>query len=604
MEEQNRAELTEAAEEEAARSDEAIFAALEKSKRRKRRRKIFTVLLLIVIAAAALSAAVLHFRRRVDAAVAEEIEEALSYTVDYGSISTRVTASGTISDVDTEELTVPEGVEIDEVLAEANTTVREGDLIATLDMSSVISTMADVQKQIEELDEQIASAGNDKVSASVKAGVKGRVKKIFIKKNTDVASCMYDNGALVLISLDGHMAVDIPAGELSAGDTVKVKRAEGKKLSGSVSAVLNSTATVLVTDNGPLYGEEVRVFDAAGNELGTGALYIHNAFSVTGFTGKVSGVNVKENQTVTAATTICTLKDTSYDASYNNLLKQRRELEDTLLELLSLRQDGALRAPFDGTVLTVDYKDEDDTAASSSYSSSAYAGYYSAPSASASTETSSETDGTKVVTMSRDREMSTVLSVDETDILALKVGQRAEITIESIGDDVYFGTVTEIDRTAVSSSGVTAYSATVTFDKADQMLSGMTADVIINIVGTENVLIVPAAAVHRTSATYFVYTTFDKETGVYGGMKEVVTGISNDEYIEIVSGLEQGEVVYYEEEETNPFAMMGFGGMGGMGGMGGSPGGFSGGGSGGGTRPGGGSGGFSGNGGGFGGGRP
>lgn len=389
MEEQNRAELTEAAEEEAARSDEAIFAALEKSKRRKRRRKIFTVLLLIVIAAAALSAAVLHFRRRVDAAVAEEIEEALSYTVDYGSISTRVTASGTISDVDTEELTVPEGVEIDEVLAEANTTVREGDLIATLDMSSVISTMADVQKQIEELDEQIASAGNDKVSASVKAGVKGRVKKIFIKKNTDVASCMYDNGALVLISLDGHMAVDIPAGELSAGDTVKVKRAEGKKLSGSVSAVLNGTATVLVTDNGPLYGEEVRVFDAAGNELGTGALYIHNAFSVTGFTGKVSGVNVKENQTVTAATTICTLKDTSYDASYNNLLKQRRELEDTLLELLSLRQDGALRAPFDGTVLTVDYKDEDDTAASSSYSSSAYAGYYSAPSASASTETSS-----------------------------------------------------------------------------------------------------------------------------------------------------------------------------------------------------------------------
>ena len=68
---------------------------------------------------------------------------------------------------------------------------------------------------------------------------------------------------------------------------------------------------MLVTDDGPRLGEKVTVTGAGGALLGEGELYIHNAFSVTGFTGTVSAVNVKENQAVTAATKICTLKNTS-----------------------------------------------------------------------------------------------------------------------------------------------------------------------------------------------------------------------------------------------------------------------------------------------------
>lgn len=549
--------------EEIKRSDEEIFAALEKTKKKKRRRRIITVTVITLIVLGVLAALVAHFRRRVDAAVAVETDEAIAYTVAYGSISTRVTGSGTIEDVDTEEITVPEGVEIDEVLVEAGAAIRRGDVIATLDMSTVLSTMASVQEQIEDLDSQIAEAGNDKVNTYVKAGVRGRVKKIYVEKGMDVAACMYDNGALVLISLDGYMAVDIPAGALAAGEAVTVVRDNGRELSGKVDMIVNGTATVLVTDNGPACDEEVTVLLSDGTQLGSGALYIHNAFAVTGFAGTVSGVSVRENQTVSAASTICTLKDTSYDASYNSLLRERRDLEQTLLELLALRQTGALRAPFDATVLTVDYEEDEDvsTSTASTATASMYSAFYGAAAASTpSTPVETETDGTIVVTLSRDEQMSATVSVDESDILALQVGQRAEITIESIGGDVYFGTVTEIDKTAVSALGVTSYSATVTFDKVGSMLSGMTADVTVNIVGTENVLIVPADAVHRTSAIYYVYTSYDAETGEYGGMREVTTGISNDDFIEIVSGLEAGEVIYYVEIETNPFFMMGFGG--------------------------------------------
>ena len=568
--------------EETNRRDDELFAALQKSKKRKRVRRIITVLVIIAIAAAALAAVVAHFRAKVDAAVASDNDGSLSYTVAYGSISTRVTGSGSISDVDTETVMIPDGVSVEEVLAKASTSLEKGDIIATLDMSTVLTAMASVQQQIDELDDKIAEAGSDKVASAVKAGVRGRVKKIYVSKNADVATCIYENGALALISLDGFMAAEIPAGTLVPGDEVSVRRDEGKALKGTVERVLNGTASVLVTDNGPLMDEEVTIFSGDGAELGSSRLTIHNAFSITGFTGTVASVNVKENQTVNASTTICTLKDTSYSAAYNSLLRQRRELEETLIELMTLRQNGALRAPFAGTVLSVDY-DSDSSDASTAAAAPATTGmdmfsYFtggmtSSAVTAAPAASDEDTDGVRVVTMSRDERMDAVISVDESDILALEVGQNALVTIESVGDKAYPGTVTEIDRTAVSSSGITSYSATVTFDKARGMLGGMTADVTVNITGSENVLIIPVDAVHRTRASAYVYTSYNAETGEYGGEKEITVGISNDEYTEVVSGLEEGEVIWYKQTELNPFMMMGFGGSGSYGGRGGYSGG-------------------------------
>ena len=159
------------------------------------------------------------------------------------------------------------------------------------------------------------------------------------------------------------------------------------------------------------------------------------------------------------------------------------------------------------------------------------------------------------------------ISVDEADILSLEVGQQAEVTIESVGENHFDGTVTDVDRTANSSGGVTTYSAEITFAKEKGMLSGMSADVIVNIQGDENVLIVPADAIHRTSAGAFVYTSYDEETKTFGGNMPVEVGISNDDYAEIRSGIEEGTTVYYTEKEENNFYMM----MGGPG-MNGRPG--------------------------------
>ena len=560
------------------KNDDALFEALNKAKRRKRRRRWITVLVILALVASGILYAVNVLRKRVEASIAEEGDEVLTYDASVGSISTRVSGSGTIEDVDTEKVTVPEGVEIDEVMVKSNDKLRKDDLIATLDLTSVLTTMASVQEELDELDKELASSGRDRVNTNVTAGVSGRVKKIYAAAKTDVAACMVENGALALISLDGKMAVEFENDSLAAGDKVRVERANGSVIDGSVEKRVGGLVTVLVTDNGPEVDEEVRILDENGSELGSGALTIHSVFRVTGFTGTVSQVTFGENMQVNAASILFNLTDTGYSAHYNSVLKQRKEKEKTLLELLGLYQGGALRAPFDGSILRIDYDENNKTAtaanasaASAGQTGMASYGMYSAMGSSAAAAAGTGTtagnakedeDGIVIVTMAPDVSMLVNIDVDEADILSLEIGQAAEVTIESVGENHFDGTVTDVDRTANSSGGVTTYSAEITFAKEKGMLSGMSADVIVNIQGSENVLIVPADAIHRTNAGAFVYTSYDEETKAFGGNVPVEVGISNDDFAEIRSGIEEGTTVYYtEKKEDNFYMMMGGPGM-------------------------------------------
>ena len=166
--------------------------------------------------------------------------------------------------------------------------------------------------------------------------------------------------------------------------------------------------------------------------------------------------------------------------------------------------------------------------------------------------------------------MPCTIGIDETDILALEEGQEAEVEVSSVGEDLFTGEVTAISKVADTSTGVTQYSAEVTVPRAAGMLAGMTASVDVRIEGVENAIIIPVDALHQTSTIYFVYTSYDEETQQYGGRKEVTIGMQNDDYVEILSGLELGETVYYTEQQ-DMFSF--FGGMGGMGGMSGGMGG-------------------------------
>ena len=443
-------------------------------------------------------------------------------------------------------------------MVDAGQTVRKGDLLATVDMATVMTALSSVQDQLNALDKNINTAKGEETSTQISTGISGRVKILHAKVGDDVSLCMAEHGALAVLSLDGYMAADLETDKLSKGDLVTVTREDGKVLEGKVSAAAGGTVTVLVTDNGPKYDEEVTISTTDGAQIGKAKLYINNPLGVTGFTGTISSVIAKENYLLGAGGSLFSLKNTSFTANYDTLLRERAELEEDLMELLTIYRDGALLASMDGVVSSVEF--EEDTSDTSALYTTATSG--------------TTTESTPVLTLYPNVTMTITIGIDETDILALEEGQEAEITVSSVGDDVYSGTVTEISKVADTSSGVTQYSAEVQLERSAGMLAGMTADVDIKIEGTENALIIPVDALRQTSAGSYVFTTYNEETKQYGGRVEVVAGMQNDNYAEILSGLQEGDMVYYVEQEESffPFAMMGGGMPSGMGGMGGMPG--------------------------------
>ena len=561
--------------EEQQKSGEELFDKLSQEKKQRRRKRLRRVTIIVAVIFAALVMVVSHLRKNVDARFAATQKDVQSYTVAPGTIHTLVSGSGVLEQVDEEDVTVPAGVEVDEVIAEAGDAVAKGDLLAKVDMASVVDTLSSTQDQIKTQDKKINSAKSDTASTSVTTSVGGRVKKIYAQVGDNVVSSVTENGALALLSVDGYMAVDFESDSCARGDAVTVTLSDGTAVKGTVESATLGTVTVLVTDNGPALDEQVTVADSAGKTLGTGKLYIHSPVAVTGYVGTVKSISCKENANVTAGSTLMTLSDTKTSANFDALLRQRQDLEDTLTGLLTIYRDGAVLASQDGLVTSVEY--DEDTATSA-------------------TET-------QILTLYPQKQMTVTISIDETDILSLKEGQEAQITVSSVSDDAFTGSVTSISKVADTSTGVTRYSAEVTLDREEGMLVGMTADVDVRIEGTENALIIPVDALHQNSASYYVYTGYDEAQKRYTGRTEVTIGMQNDDDVEITSGLKEGDTVYYTEADSGGFGdfMVMPGGMnGGMSsgvtvvpGMGGGNGGGPGGGNGGG-RPSGGPGGMGG----------
>ena len=542
--------------------DQALFASLQREKQRKKRRRIIVTVSIVVVLALAIFFGVRAAKKKVSDAVGSRNAPTVSEaTVTTGSISTTVSGSGMLSDADTTQIVLPKGVKLDEILVKAGETVKKGDALATVELSSVMGALSDVQAELDKLDEQLRAAAGETVQPYISTGVNGRVKIVYAQVDDDVAACMMEHNALAVLSLDGYMAADIDAGSLAAGDEVSVTVDE-QTYPGTVDKIQSGRATILITDNGPAVDAKASVLDADGNALGEGTLYIHNPLRITGYAGVVSAVNTAENRVVYAGNYLFNLRDTAYSANYESVLKDRREKEEDLMALLGMYSAGAVTAPFDGSVSSIDYSDKNtgssDGTDTDSYSDGmvyggSSSGYVSAGGSGSSDGSTAASGETQLLTLSSDTSMKLTVSVDETDILSVQNGQKAQITVSTIGDEVFSGVVTAVERSAKSSYGITSYSVEITLDKDSRMLPGMTAKALIRIEGVDNALLIPEKALRQTRDSSFVYTTYDPATGVLGGETAVIPGLTGGGMVEITEGLTEGQTVYYQEA-YDPYA--------------------------------------------------
>ena len=330
---------------------------------------MIAVSLVGVLAAGGIGGA-LYYKKSTAVKMPEGTKQAQSATAELGSISNTIVGTGNLALADAQSQTIPSGIEIEEVMVETGDQVSKGDTIAIVSKASVLKAVEETQEEIQELDDQISECQDDDDTDTIDASVDGRVKLIYAETGDDVTDVMLENGSMLVISLDGKMAVDIKAAGLDEGDNVTVTLSSGTQVTGTVADVSGSTCTVTVTDNGTTYDDEVTVTDSDGKELGTGNLYIHEPLEITGTTGTVSAVNVSENESVTSGTELLTLENSASEAQYEQLLAQREAYSATLKKLLELSKDQKIKADISGTVQSVNVSAGSSDSSSSSTSSS------------------------------------------------------------------------------------------------------------------------------------------------------------------------------------------------------------------------------------------
>ena len=306
----------------------------------------------------------------------------------------------------------------------------------------------------------------------------------------------------------------------------------------------------------------VRRMDIKSTVEATGTIRPVDSVEVSSkITARINSVLVKENDVVTAGQVVAMLDGKDYEAKrdqaqyrvtntrakYNRMsylesigAKSKSDLEDaeynydtaqsTLEEANSDASETIITAPISGVVVG-----EPKTAGTMAVQGS---------------------DNPTVIMRIADLSKKQIKAkVDETDIGNIRIGQEATFTVDAFTDKKFTARVSKISQTDVtnswdtSSSSSSASSSTsviyyyVTLDVDDPenlLLPAMTARVVINTADRNDALVVPLSTLKTDAAGSYVLVL--QEDGTQE-THYVETGIYSDEYVEILSGLSEGELV-------------------------------------------------------------
>lgn len=192
-----------------------------------------------------------------------------------------------------------------------------------------------------------------------------------------------------------------------------------------------------------------------------------------------------------------------------------------------------VRAPISGIVTALDVENGD-TVGQSSLSSGG------GGSATTGSSAGSSDSSGGVLTITDPDAFTITVALPESDISVVEIGQKATIMFDALPDLTLTGKVTSIDMAGTNNQGVVSYGVVVTPDLTDPSVkAGMTVSVDIITAVAVDVLAVPSAAVKSQGDTKYVQV-LENETPV---SVTVETGMSTDSYVEITSGLTEGQEV-------------------------------------------------------------
>ncbi|MDD3268834.1 MAG: efflux RND transporter periplasmic adaptor subunit [Syntrophomonadaceae bacterium] len=144
-----------------------------------------------------------------------------------------------------------------------------------------------------------------------------------------------------------------------------------------------------------------------------------------------------------------------------------------------------------------------------------------------------------VAVISDPKQMEIEVTIGESDISKMQLNSKVDVYVKSISENAFTGTVTSI--ASVLDANADMYPVTVTVDNSEgKIKSGMYAEVLIDTSSVQNALCIPLSAIIPSNGVNIVYTVNDENRA---NRVEVKTGINDDTYMQILSGLKAGDKV-------------------------------------------------------------
>lgn len=526
------------------------------------RRGAALLLVLALAAGAALGGKALFFDG--------EEQTPLTEQTTYGSLSTTLSGTGTTMPADSVTYTTASEAEITGVYVSAGDTVEVGDLLYTQDDSELDDQIEEYQDQITEQEnqlddyqEQLAQLQEEIAALTVTAPFAGRIIDVAVDMGDNVAAgtklaTLVDDSQMCLTQYFSYAYEDQVYVGMKAGVSVASLMLNQEGTVTDIQMVDRVTAegthcfAVTVTLDNPgaftegMTGAGYLVADS-GEKLYPsveGELEYRRSQDLTAEVGgEVTGIGAADYEQVSAGAVLVQLDGADYQKQVESVNKQIAQTQEKIVQLQEKsaeaeekRSDYAVTAELAGKIIMVNVREG---------------------------ESPREAGQTAVVLYNLDS-MTITANIDELDIDGIAMGMEVDITQSGAESDTHYtGTVTEISYEATNSNGVAYFPITITIPSGGALSAGVNVSYSITVGDESEGVLAPIAALKSTSQGTCLFVKADaapdnavelEDRVVPDGFYAVPveTGVSNSQYVRILSGVEEGVEVFTRYQQTAP----------------------------------------------------
>ena len=428
---------------------------------------------------------------------------------------------------------------------ELGDTIQKGDVLYVIDSSDVEGDLESAQLSVSQAQRSYDDAAD---ARNVRTKIGGEVSSFAVAAGDAVqagqtVATVRDTSVMLL-------AVDFPAAEaqsFAVGQAAQVmpdttfevlngtiRSVSGADPSGDAS-LMTCTVTIAVPNAGSLTTAQAAVAQVNGVSSLNSAhfAYQREETVVAAASGTVSELCVREGSTVRQNDVLLRITGKDLDKQAQNAADNLRSAELRMSSAERNISHYTIDAPISGTIVDKKVKAGDKLSAN-------------------------DTAMQNLCTIYDMSYLEMKLNVDELKIRSLEVGQEVDITADAVPGETYKGVISSILVAGTTANGSTSYPVTVRIDDMGELLPGMNATAKITTASVKNVLALPNAALVRGS---YVLVTKDSPSAANAETSmtapdgyvyvKVATGISDDDYIEVKSGLQEGDTIAYDNSSVS-----------------------------------------------------